>query len=395
MAWVAVAVLTGWSAVAWAWARWGALNPSLLNRLSLLNLLVPTVIGGTVALEAAGDWSPWARMTGFGLLLGVVPTTLQTICALILFKRGMPGPLGRMTREEFARLFVSRVAALCAPAGLALCLVGAGGMVLSMGLPTEQLLAGLGALGCLVWLWLELWTHLAHMGVPGRLAPFPMPDWKRDVIRLGAGEGLLVQDVLLARTKRHTLAGAFCLPGCRLVVTDALLAALSHSEFLAVMAHELAHIRHRAPVMLVLIVGFMTTLGLGLALQMGFGASSVSGWWCVLACGMVGAAFFRQVVRTKQQQEDEADDWAVRLVGAEPLMAALVKAHLLNRSETLDKRTTRYRSLRDRLDRIAANGGLTGAAIRQVMERVQAELREGAQRRLDGPLLRLTIPARG
>jgi len=395
MAWVAVAVLAGWSLLACAWAGRGAINPSLLNRLSLLNLLVPLVIGGTAALEAAQGWGPWARMTGFGLLLGVWPTTLQTACGLILYRRGLPGPMGRLTAEEFTRLFASRVAALCAPAGLALCMAGAAGMVLSMGLPIGQLVAGLAALGCLALLWLELWRHLAHMGVPGRIAPFPMPDWKRDVIRLGATQGVEVQDVLLARTKRRALAGAFCLPGARLVITDALLAALNHSEFLAVMAHEMAHVRHRSPVVLVLIVGLATTLALGFALQLAFGSSGLPGWGCVVACGAVAAAFFRKLIHIKRSQEDEADDWAIRLVGAEPLMAALIKAHLLNRSESLDRRTTRYRSLRNRLDRIAAVAGLPAADIRSAMERAQAELRHGAERHADWSLIRLTIPARG
>jgi Zn-dependent protease with chaperone function len=104
------------------------------------------------------------------------------------------------------------------------------------------------------------------------------------------------------RASQLMKANAFTLPGCSIVVTDDLVAALDVESVMAVLAHELGHVHHRHALQTILRDSILTAL-------VGVVSSDVA------AIGMSsGAALLLLERGYSRQQEREADAFALSLL---------------------------------------------------------------------------------
>jgi len=174
----------------------------------------------------------------------------------------------------------------------------------------------------------------------GDLAPHSvtMGELRDRVFELARQLGVDLKQLYVMSGRRARLANAFAASGQRVVLTDYLLQKLARREVDAVVAHELAHLRHKHPRGLMLAI-LVPTVALAVAATLitswlGLWQREAPRFWELLFVGSgVGALVFLAVSR---RFERTADAEAVRLTG-DPAslisaLARLTRANLLPRS---------------------------------------------------------------
>lgn len=162
------------------------------------------------------------------------------------------------------------------------------------------------------------------------LAPSALPAARRDALaqrfaRMVPPDGERVPHAIEFRASPAIGANAFALPSGTIVVTDELVAlAGSDDEILAVLAHELGHVRYRHGLRKALqssVVGLAVTWYLG----------DVSSLVAAIPAALLDARYSRDLER-------EADAWAARMLRFNSLSPALL-ATMLGRLEASHART--------------------------------------------------------
>lgn len=335
---------------------------------TLANLLIPTVGFGAICFWGIPAADP-VRWAVFGLGLPIFPAIAQAVLARRI-ARVKPELLERWSRGEFTRYLVGGMLGLAAPPGLFLALLGFGwhsGRLFEHALPAVLL-----AFALWLGLWVLMWRIVREMRVPGRLVSFPSSARLTEVERLARRMDAPLRAVMLSRTRSARLAAAYCLGRSRVCISDALLAALTPEEFLAVMAHELRHLSQARQTAGLLLLWGSATLAVGA----GFAAVPLLRPLALsaIAVGLLGVG---HLVRLKRRQEDEADEAAVAFVGAMPLISALVKTTLLN-GGSFDRRGVRHRGLTDRIARLTHLGGLSAETVELKVQGLRREFETSA-----------------
>ncbi len=173
-----------------------------------------------------------------------------------------------------------------------------------------------------------LWMAGRRAGVLGLKPEAATAGPLRDrLFELAARAGVRVRQVYVLSASRTKLANAFAVRGGSVLLTDHLLEQLSRREVDAVIAHELAHLRHRHPAKL------------GAAFAVPFAAILVTlsfvppFAWLGTAPGiaMAGFAGWVSLLTWAKRFERQADRDAVQLTGDAPaLITALVRIARLN-----------------------------------------------------------------
>lgn len=159
---------------------------------------------------------------------------------------------------------------------------------------------------------MRAWRFETHAVTTGEL---------RDrVFALAARAGVRVQQLYVLPARKARLANALAALGNVVVLTDYLIANLSRREVDAVVAHELAHLRRRHPLLLLVVM-------VALAWAFWGWGSWLPGWDVPLRAALAVAL----VLLLSRQLERSADRYAAALVGdPEALIAALAKLARLN-----------------------------------------------------------------
>lgn len=372
----------GWALMPWICLRGPLVAAQAARRWTLFNLAVPTACWVIACLSVPQKLPPSILLGLLGLGLPVLPLLAQFGVAHQLYRWDQGVMKQRFSRPDFMHQILSRIGVIVSPPGLALGILGAIGTLVVSWPDVQSVSLSLLVLFALVGLWTLMWNSLRELGVPGKMMPFPLDAWSDDLFRLAARMQAPLRTIFLSQTQQSRIAGAYSFGSGKVGLTDTLLAHLEHEEFLAVMAHELRHLTHARETVRLLIAGTISSTLVGLAaFQLQHLVPSALAGAVAFALMMFVAAFFlRRLVGIKQRHEDEADDAAVAFVGALPLMQALVKVYILNDIRR-DRRTTRYRSLNGRLQRLAKLGRLPDESVERVVRRVHLQM--GAEGRLD------------
>ena len=355
--------------------------------LVLLNFVVP--IGAWALACFAGLDLPLALIwVIFGVGLPAFPMIAQAVTASLAVAENAT-IRSRWTRREFVRYQASNTLLMTGPPGLVLAMLGFG---FSEGRPLAgSMLDVLIAAMAFVLLWKVMWTATREMRVPGKLLPFPDGAWLTELQRLARKMNAPLESVFIAHTRSGRIAGAYCLGRSRVGIADALLAALSMEEFKAVMAHEMAHLSQVRTTMRFLALSTATVVCSGLVCE-AVGQLlpiAIAEVFAISVVVFVSAFCLRGLVRLKRRQEDEADEAAVAFVGALPLIGALAKATLLN-GGNFNRASHRYRSLDERIRRLAALGGCSPSEVDDMIDRARTEV---GQERPAGPIFASALSA--
>lgn len=373
MAWAGLLMVLGWPIVAYFLAARSQGGGVPARAWTLVNVLVGVLSWSMLSWPATAGLEAPLRLVLFGMGLGLAPMTSQFVVGKSLYANARCNFATRWSRKEFLRLFGSQAVMLTTPPGLALAMLGLGIYAYTSNLHLAQQLPVLVALLVLMWIWFLVWTGLKQTLIPGQIVMFPNQSWKAELFGLSERMGAGLKTCFLAQTTARKTAGAFCLGGGRVGITDTLLSALTLQEFLAVMAHELQHLSHAAQTFRVLLLGMTTTLGAGL-IAMKVGSSLNDQVQLLLGLSLMllaAAASAKLLLNLKRRHEDEADEAAVAYVGPRPMMEALSKVYYLNGVNELTKGTARYRSPISRLERIAHLGHLHRNEAHQILSRIQ------------------------
>ncbi|MBX7132429.1 MAG: M48 family metalloprotease [Fimbriimonadaceae bacterium] len=371
MGWLGLAIAALWPAVAALLVRrFPVQSPRILF---LLNLIVPTG-GWGLACFTGLDLPAALRWVAFGLGLSAFPVAAQAVTAALAASESSR-IAARWSKREFVRYQASNTLLMTAPPGLVLALLG---FALSDGRPLAgSVLDILVAAVVFLLLWKVMWMAVREMRVPGRLLPFPEGAWLTELQRLARKMGVSPVSVFIAHTRRGRIAGAYCLGRSRVGIADALLAALTMEEFKAVMAHEMAHLSQARSTIRYLALSTATVVCSGLVCE-ALGQrlpETVGDVFAISVVVFVSVACLRGLVRLKRRQEDEADEAAVVFVGAAALIGALAKATLLN-GGTFDHSSNRYRSLDERIRRLAALGGCNSSEVDHAIAMARNEIEQ-------------------
>jgi STE24 endopeptidase len=163
-----------------------------------------------------------------------------------------------------------------------------------------------------------------------RFEPLPEGDLRRDVLALADQAGVTVREVYVVDASRRTTAANAYVTGLgatkRVVLFDTLIDAFTHDETRLVVAHELAHVRHRdvprllAFSALVAPAGALAAAGLTQRLAAGEGAAVLP----ALALAATAVAFPAGIAANalSRRVENRADAFALRLTDAvEPFVS--------------------------------------------------------------------------
>jgi Zn-dependent protease with chaperone function len=222
-AWFGYARIAQWVILA-GWLAWfAALSPSPLMR-----PMVP-------ALSRLGVPLAIAAMC---LLCALPPALLSLAIQALVHDVRRRAQATQLTLAEALRVAVWQMAATLVP--IALVIVGAVAMVWRQ--------AGLGLMGLVAALLTRLWLlrrALASLGVtPQSVTSGPLRD---RIFELAARAGVRLKQLYVMPMARLQGANAFAVSNGTVMLTDVLLAQLSEREVLAVMAHEVAHLKHKHP----------------------------------------------------------------------------------------------------------------------------------------------------
>ncbi len=378
MAWAGLFLLLGWPIVAMALAARSQGGGVPARSWTLLNVLIGSSGWAALCFSATVGIETPLRLALFGLGLTLPTIISQSLVGIALFRNPNFAFSKRWSKREFSRLFGAQAVMLTTPPGLALAMVGFGMYAYSAHLALSQMIPVFVAIGVLIWLWGLVWSSLKQMMIPGQIVVFPNAAWNTELFALAERMGAKLRTCFLAQTTARKTAGAYCLGGGRVGITDSFLSALDLNEFLAVMAHEVRHLRHGIETMRVLLLGMTLTLGTGM-IAMTLGGRLEEGLAALMAISLMllaAAASARLLLKLKRRHEDEADEAAVAFVGAQPLMNALAKAYYLNSVKDLGKGSARYRSPVNRLERIAHLGNLPKEEAARTLGRIFESMKE-------------------
>lgn len=352
--------------------KWMLLR-ALMKKVGLLGVLLCLVCCSFIALFL--DASP-----GFSLMIGGFSFILLTAIQQVGFAIGLYIPFVAIRGDEWPRsTFIFRMTinvwSLCLPLGLTIMLIGAGINLSTKSASMDTLIILLGT----VFLWIIQWSVLRALTLPGRLVEFPKREWESQAIALSKTLGTKLNDLMMLQTGKARVAGAFALGGGKVAMTDYLLSALNEQEFMAVMAHELQHFNQRRETFI--LIGKLTLLCALIGAIVAFLA-----WQKFLPVPFAGAAAvfisiasIRPIQKLKQGHEDDADDAAIREIGAMPLMIAIAKTYALNGRLHDRGRGTVHRALRERLARIASIGELSADTVEVALVEARSLVPENRQ----------------
>ncbi|MGV8042612.1 MAG: M48 family metallopeptidase [Thermoanaerobaculaceae bacterium] len=182
------------------------------------------------------------------------------------------------------------------------------------------------------------------------------------VFALAARAGVRVQQLYVLPARKARLANALAALGNVVVLTDYLLANLSRREVDAVVAHELAHLRKRHPLLLLVVM-------VALAWAFWGWGSWLPGWDVPLRAALAVAL----VLLLSRQLERSADRHAAALVGdPEALIAALAKLARLNLLPVswgkLDEALLTHPSIRERARLLAQRHHIPWERVERLLE---------------------------
>ena len=385
MGWLGLAIAALWPCIVAIMVR---VSPRKAPKfLILLNLIIPTA-GWAVACFTGLDLPLALIWVVSGVGLPAFPMIAQAVTASLTVAQDET-IASRWTRPEFVRYQASNTLLVTGPPGLVLAMLG---FAFSEGRPLAgSMLDVLIAVMAFILLWRVMWTATREMRVPGKLLPFPDGAWLTELQRIARKMNVPLESVFIAHTRSGRIAGAYCLGRSRVGIADALLAALNMEEFKAVMAHEMAHLRQVRTTMRFLALSTATVVCSGLVCE-ALGQllpTAVSEVLAISVVLFVSAFCLRCLMHLKRRQEDEADEAAVAFVGALPLIGALAKATLLN-GGNFNRASHRYRSLDERIRRLAALGGCSPSEVDDMIDRARDEV---GQDRPPGPIFASALSA--
>lgn len=201
--------------------------------------------------------------------------------------------------------------------------------------------------------------------------------------------GVAFTEVLLMRTKRARVADAMVsgLFSCRLYLTDYLLSRLTRDEILAVIAHEIGHIKRGH---LLALTGLMLVMIVVVAVPLVGGAGVLERLGPVVTAGAYLGALVVTLLVTRLvagRFERSADRTMVKLIGdARPAITALFKIARLNtlplRGARSDEPLKSHPSISRRIRMIAEAEGMSEEEVEQLLKKARGEL---AMQPLMGP----------
>ena len=278
---------------------------------------------GSGAPRAARGLSAWplleSSLVGAGLsaVVGLAPLPLNALArrravAVGLATQSWRGWIGDVAKTSAIEV---GLAAVAAPAGVALMrrlprawwLPGAGLVV-----------AGAGGMTLLAPVVLEPLFN--------RYTPLPSGELREDVLELARRAGVDVGEVFSVDASRRTTAANAYVTGIgptkRVVLFDTLLERFTRDETRLVVAHELAHVRHRDVPRGFLYLGLVAPAGLLAAAQMtrrlrgGAPADASTLPALALSLGVVSTALGSVASALSRSIERRADAFSLRLTGA-------------------------------------------------------------------------------
>lgn len=200
---------------------------------------------------------------------------------------------------------------------------------------------------------MRAWRFETHAVTTGEL---------RDrVFELAARARVRVQQLYVLPARKARLANALAALGNVVVLTDYLLANLSRREVDAVVAHELAHLKRRHPLLLLVVM-------VGLVWAFWGWGTWLPGWDVPLRAVLAVAL----VLLLSRQFERSADRHAAALVGdPEALIAALAKLARLNLLPVswgkLDEALLTHPSIRERARLLAKRHGIPWERVERLL----------------------------
>lgn len=342
----------------------------IVRRASIANL----VLGAAVPGIAAASWAPMPL--GFRIAVG---GGVFFVCAAVLQWLLGEATYPTLRRLEVLpwekagyqfRLLMSQLS-LSLPISLTAVVVGACLVVLEPDAEAtdlgRNLVVGAGAL-----LWVLQWPAVKLLSLPGRPVDFPPGDLEREARELAREMQIELKDLLLIRTGKTPIAGAFALGGQKVAITDYLVTALKEDEFLAIIAHELQHLIQRRKLFALFLGTLLLAGGLGGGLVW---ATTVRILPDAIAASLaipISLLVVLPIHLSRRRNEDDADDAAILHVGPMPLMTAIAKTYALNRRLRDRSGSSIHRALRDRLSRIAQVGGLSITSVERAFSQALA-----------------------
>jgi Zn-dependent protease with chaperone function len=343
-----------------------------LRLASMINLAISTAAAISFGLLVANQFSAGIRVIIGGVAFMGAATAGEWFLARQTFAAYNLLRPGQLTYGDYKVRLMATAMSVALPLGVSAILVGSLIDLVGGGVWNLDRLANLAVFLFAMVLWSIQWSAIRLVLLPGKPAEFPMPDWESDAKTLASKMNTRLNDLLILRTGKSRIAGAFALGGGRIAITDDLLAVLTHNEFLAVMAHELRHFTQRKRTVRVaachvLLAGIIGAIAAWLAT-----AESISP---ILAIGIAAAAAALSLVplvRMRRENEDDADAAAVEAIGADQLMSAIAKTYAVNGRLNESGSGTIHRGLHDRLSNVAAFGQLGEDAVDRAIRAASA-----------------------
>lgn len=212
-------------------------------------------------------------------------------------------------------------------------------------------------------------------------SPLREPSLISDIRTIAERAGVTVTEVFLMKTKRARMANAMIsgLFSRRLYLTDYLIGRLSRDEILAVIAHEIGHIKKGH---LLALTGLMLVMVVVVAVPL------VGGARVLIRFGSLGAALVYLIALAvtilltrllARAFERSADRMMVRLTGdPRPAITALFKIGRLNtlplRWARSDEPLKSHPSISGRIRLIAQSAGISEEEVGRLLEKARAEL---------------------
>lgn len=329
-----------------------------LRLASLINLALATAAAVSFGFLVASEFSAGIRVIIGGVAFMGAATAGEWFLARQTFEAYNRLRPGQLTYGDYKVRLMATAMSVALPLGVSAILVGSLIDLVSGGAWNLDRLANLAVFLFAIALWSLQWSAIRLVLLPGKPAEFPMSDWELDAKTLALNMNTRLNDLLILRTGKSRIAGAFALGGGRIAITDDLLAVLSHDEFLAVMAHELRHFTQRKRTVRVaasiaLIAGVIGAIAAWLV-----AAESIAPFLAIGIATAVAALSSVPLVRIRRKNEDDADAAAVETIGADQLMSAIAKTYAVNGRLNESGSGTIHRGLHDRLLNIATLGNL-------------------------------------
>ncbi len=324
-------------------------------------------------------------ISGFSLLTSGFMLIALTAIQQPVFAIGLHVPFNAIRGDNWPlKSFVFRmlisVWSVCLPIGLTLMLAG-GILQFSR---DQNSIENLVLLACLAFLWVTQWSVLRALTLPGKLVEFPIKHWAEEAQLLSEKVGTKLNDLLLVRSGKARVAGAYALGNGRIAITDYLLSALSEDEFLAIMAHELQHFNQRKQSLVLISKLILIGILIGSSLAFLSKSANVNPIFCTPFALLYSVWSIARIKKLKQMHEDDADDASIREIGGMSLMRALTKTYALNGRLGDTQRGTVHRALNDRLSRIAELSKLEPQSVQLAVEDARLLTIEPGQVSLQG-----------